>query len=63
MSIFAKPTQDFIPIKEIREGIITLKDGGLRSIVMANSTNLSLKSGEEQKAIILQFQNFLNTLD
>lgn len=63
MAIFAKPTQDFVPIKEVRDGIITLKDGGLRAIILANSINLSLKSGEEQKAIILQFQNFLNTLD
>lgn len=63
MAINARPTQDFVPIKEVRDGIILLKDGGLRSIVLANSINLSLKSGEEQKAIIMQFQNFLNTLD
>lgn len=63
MAIFAKPTQDFVPIKEVRDGIITLKDGGLRAIILANSVNLSLKSGDEQKAVIIQFQNFLNTLD
>ncbi|HCY18139.1 MAG: hypothetical protein UR62_C0009G0005 [Candidatus Nomurabacteria bacterium GW2011_GWF2_35_12] len=63
MAINAKATQEFVPIKEIRDGIIALKDGGLRAIVLANSINLSLKSDEEQKAIILQFQNFLNTLD
>ncbi|MEI6280755.1 MAG: hypothetical protein WCP17_02015 [bacterium] len=59
----AKATQEFIPIKEIRDGIIVLKDSGLRAIILANSTNLSLKSSDEQKAIIMQFQNFLNTLD
>jgi len=63
MAINAKATQEFVPIKEVRDGIVTLKDGGLRAIVLANSINLSLKSDEEQKAIILQFQNFLNTLD
>lgn len=63
MAINARPTQEFVPIKEVRDGIILLKDGGLRSIVLANSINLSLKSGEEQKAVIMQFQNFLNTLD
>jgi len=63
MAINARATQDFVPIKEVREGIILLKDGGLRAIVLANSVNLSLKSSEEQKATILQFQNFLNTLD
>jgi hypothetical protein len=63
MALKAKATQEFIPIKEVRDGIIVLKDGDLRAIVLANSVNLSLKSADEQKAIIMQFQNFLNTLD
>ena len=63
MALKAKATQDFVPIKEVRDGIVLLKDGGLRGIVLANSTNLSLKSSEEQRATIMQFQNFLNTLD
>jgi hypothetical protein len=63
MALKAKATQEFIPIKEVRDGIIVLKDGEMRAIVLANSVNLSLKSSEEQKATIMQFQNFLNTLD
>ena len=63
MALNAKATQEFIPIKEMRDGIIVLKEGELRAIVLANSVNLSLKSSDEQKATILQFQNFLNTLD
>ena len=63
MPLNAKRTQEFVPIKEIRDGIIVLKDGDLRAIVLANSINLSLKSSEEQRATIMQFQNFLNTLD
>jgi hypothetical protein len=63
MALNAKATQEFVPIKEVRDGIIVLKDGELRAIVLANSINLSLKSDDEQKATILQFQNFLNTLD
>lgn len=63
MALSAKATQEFVPIKEIRDGIVVLKNGDLRAIVLANSVNLSLKSSDEQKAIILQFQNFLNTLD
>ena len=63
MALKAKATQEFVPIKEVRDGIITLKNGELRAIVLANSVNLSLKSDDEQKATILQFQNFLNTLD
>lgn len=63
MPLNAKATQEFVPIKEVRDGVIVLKDGGLRAIVLANSVNLSLKSNDEQKATILQFQSFLNTLD
>ncbi len=63
MSLNAKATQEFVPIKEVRDGVIVLKDGDMRAIVLANSVNLSLKSDDEQKATILQFQNFLNTLD
>jgi len=59
----AKATQDFVPIKEIRDGIVILKDGGLRAIIMASSINLSLKSEDEQHATILQFQAFLNSID
>lgn len=63
MALYAKATQEFVPIQEVRDGIVVLKDGGLRAIVLANSINLSLKSTDEQKATIFQFQNFLNTLD
>lgn len=63
MALNARASQQFVPIKEIQDGIIVLKDGGLRAILMASSINLSLKSEDEQTATILQFQNFLNTLD
>jgi len=59
----ATPTQHFVPVKEVRDGLIVLTDGGMRAVLMASSLNLSLKSEDEQKAIILQFQNFLNSLD
>jgi type IV secretory pathway VirB4 component len=63
MAIKAQTTQDFVPIKEIRQGIVILKDDSLRSVVMASSLNFALKSAEEQQSIIYQFQNFLNSLD
>lgn len=59
----AKPTQTFVPVKEVRNGIIFLKDGGYRGIMMCSSINFALKSEDEQKAIIGGFQTFLNTLD
>lgn len=63
MPLKAKATQEFVPIKEVRDGVVILKDGGLRAVILANSTNLSLKSYDEQRATIMQFQSFLNTLD
>lgn len=59
----AEATQAFVPIKEVRDGIVILKDGSLRALVMASSINLALKSQDEQIAIIGQFQNFLNSLE
>ena len=59
----SKAAQDFVPVKEIRDGIVILKDGSMRAIIMASSVNFALKSGEEQQAIIMQFQSFLNGLD
>lgn len=59
----AQSTQDFVPIKEIRDGIVVLKDGSLRSVIMASSINFALKSDDERTSILFQFQNFLNALD
>ncbi len=56
-------SQNFVPIQEIQNGIIVLKNGSLRAVLMASSINLGLKSAEEQEAVLMQFQNFLNTLD
>ncbi len=59
----AGATQQFVPVKEIRNGIIVLKDGGYRGILICSSINFGLKAIDEQHAITLGFQNFLNTLD
>jgi type IV secretory pathway VirB4 component len=58
-----KSTQDFVPVKEVRDGIVVLKDKSLRAILLASSLNFALKSEDEQTAFIVQFQNFLNSLD
>ncbi len=59
----SRSTQDFLPVSEVRDGIVVLKDGGLRAILLASSLNFALKSEDEQTAFIVQFQNFLNSLD
>ncbi len=59
----AKPAQDFVPIKEIRDGVVLLKDGDMRAVLIVSSINFALKSEDEQNGVLLQFQNFLNSLD
>ena len=56
-------TQSFLEFKEIKEGVIILKNRALRGLLMVSSINFSLKSEEEQNAIVFQFQSFLNSLD
>lgn len=50
-------------IAEIRDGVVVLRDGSLRGILLASSVNFSLKSEDEQEALIAGYVQFLNTLD
>lgn len=60
----AAATQEFLPIATVRDGVVVLKGGeGLRAVLMVSSLNFALKSGEEQDALVFQFENFLNALD
>lgn len=63
MAVQGKPSQDFIPIKDVQNGVIILNNGDIRMVLMTSSLNFGLKSSDEQAAIILQFQNFLNSLE
>jgi hypothetical protein len=63
MAVKAKATQEFVPIKEVRDGVIILKDDSMRAVLLASSLNFSLKSEDEREAILYQFQDFLNYLD
>lgn len=56
-------TQAFLEIKDIREGVLLLKNNAIRGVLMVSSINFALKSEEEQTAIIYAFQSFLNSLD
>lgn len=59
----AQSSQEILDIQEIRDGVLVLKDGSLRAVLMASSLNFALKSADEQTAIVLQYQNFLNAMD
>ncbi|MBT6068401.1 hypothetical protein HOG48_01455 [Candidatus Peregrinibacteria bacterium] len=56
-------TQQHMQIAEIRDNVMVLKNGGLRTILKTSSINFNLKSEAEQNAIIYSYQNFLNTIE
>lgn len=56
-------TQLYLKIAEIHDDTVVLKSGGLRAVLEVGSVNFSLKSEEEQNAIIGAYQEFLNVLD
>jgi len=56
-------TQRYLDIAEIRDDMIILKDGTVRAVMLVSSINFSLKSSEEQEAIIQSYMTFLNGLE
>lgn len=61
--MFNTSAQKFLEFSDIKEGVVILKNKALRGILMVSSINFDLKSEDEQKAVIYQFQSFLNSLD
>lgn len=58
----AASTQAYLNISEIKDGVVILKDGSMRAVLMTSAINFALKSGGEQDAIIYGYQRFLNSL-
>lgn len=56
-------TQEFVPVRDIKNSTVVLDNGQLCAVLLASSINFALKSTDEQTAILGQFQAFLNTLD
>ena len=56
-------TQAHIPIAEIKDNVVIMKDGTLRAVLLTSSLNFALKSEDEQNALISSYVGFLNTLD
>jgi hypothetical protein len=55
-------TQRYLPFSEIRDNCMIMKDGSSRMILKVHAVNFNLKSDEEQDAIIIGYQRFLNSL-
>lgn len=62
-NIGASSTQKYVDVEEMRDGVMVLKSGALRAVLLVSSINFDLKSSQEQDAIISQYQAFLNSLD
>ncbi len=60
--IWDSTTQRYLPISEIRDNLIIMKDSSSRMVLKVHSINFNLKSEEEQDSIIYAYQRFLNTL-
>ncbi len=56
-------TQLYLNIAEIKDNVVVLKNGGLRAVLQTSSLNFNLKSEEEQSALIVAYQGFLNSLE
>ena len=59
----SSPTQKYLDVAEVKDDVVVLKSGALRSILAVSAINFDLKSTQEQEAIISQYQNFLNSID
>ena len=55
-------TQRFLPIGEIRNDSVLLKNGGLRAVIQVEALNFNLKSETEQQGIVSGYESFVNTL-
>ncbi len=56
-------TQKYLDIAEIRDDVVIMKDGTMRAVILVSSINFSLKSEDEQNAIISAYVSFLNFLE
>lgn len=59
----APSTQNLVSIQEIRDNVVILKDGSMRTIIEVSAINFELRSEDEQIAIIQNFQKFINSID
>lgn len=55
-------TQNSLQIAAIRDGIVIMKDGSFRSVVLAKSINFDLMSPQERDAVEYAYMGFLNSL-
>jgi hypothetical protein len=58
----SKSTQGSLLITEIKDGVVVLRDGSLRAVVLTSAINFDLMSSQEQDSVEFAYQGFLNSL-
>jgi hypothetical protein len=56
-------TQDNLPIEDIVDGVVILKDGGASKVLQVSSVNFDLLSEREQGALVFAYGGILNSLN
>src|SRR5689334_18516951 len=61
-STSTKSTQGSLLISEIKDGVVVLRDGSLRAVILTSAINFDLMSAQEQNSVEFSYQGFLNSL-
>ena len=56
-------TQDHLPIEDVVDGIVILKDGSCSVVMQLSSVNFDLLSEREQSALVFAYGGILNSLN
>ncbi len=56
-------TEKMLPVSEIKDWYVILKDWGIRAILKAEWVNLDLKNFDEIQSTLEQYKRFLNSLE
>ena len=56
-------TQDHLPVEDVVDGVVIMKDGSCASILKTSSVNFDLLSEKEQSALVFAYGGILNSLN
>lgn len=56
-------TQEHLPIEDVIDGVVILKDGSAASVLKISSVNFDLLSEKEQSALVMAYGGILNSLN
>jgi type IV secretory pathway VirB4 component len=57
-----KSTQNSLLLTEVKDGVVVMRDGSLRGVILGSAINFDLMSGQEQEAVEFAYQGFINSL-